>query len=113
MALTPEQEIIELAKLIVRQSRLISAISLQLADQACLLKSALEVCSHCNLNPCTVEHMSIQKLKCCDKCAAEITIDSKSLTSVWFDITDADKIRRLLDYVSIIKELDVDKSMIH
>jgi len=112
MALTPEQEIIELAKLIFRQSRLISAISLQLADQACLLKSKLDVCEQCKLNTATVEHVTLGS-KRCDKCASEAVVAQKTLLSAWVDVPDADKIRRVIDYVSLVKELDVDKSMVH
>lgn len=117
-----------LTKLIVRQSTLINLISAQLAEQACLLEQTLTRCSceDCE-EPATVEH-HLMDTKVCDRHAATIIVKSKrayvdsciadpedplntmklSLMNEnnWTDLQNADKIRKLLNYVKIINELD-------
>lgn len=127
-------DIVALAKLAARQAQTISLISLQLADQACLIEPHLPKCSKCEREACTVEHVHL-KLRLCDRCAAEsivkagrayvdgYLVDPKdpmndvrgSLMNEndWVDLPDADKIRRVTDYVHIIKQLDVGADGVH
>lgn len=122
-------EIVALAKLAARQAHIINLLSMQLADQACLLSLGLKPCSKCAVEPTTVEHVHM-KLSLCDRCAAEAIVASgrtyvdssvndgnDPLNDVrsslmndgdWLDVPDADRIRRLMDYVKIIKQLDID-----
>lgn len=123
-----DDEIVALAKLAARQAKLIELISLQLADQACLIEPHLPKCSKCNELPVTVEHRFLH-VKVCDRCAAESIVTSgrayvdgylanpdDPLNDVrgslmnendWVDVADADKIRRIIDYVKIIKEREL------
>lgn len=120
-------EIVALAKLAARQAMLINLISLQLADQACMIEPHLPRCSKCQREPVTVEHKHL-KVQVCDRCAAESIVVSgrayvdgylanpddplndvrSSLMNEndWVDLPDADKIRRIVDYVKGIKELE-------
>lgn len=123
-----DDDIVALAKLAARQARLLELISLQLADQACLLEPHLPKCSKCSEFPVTVEHIHL-KVRVCDRCAAESIVTAgrayvdgylanpdDPLNEVrgslmnendWVDIPDADKIRRIIDYVKIIKEREL------
>ena len=114
------EDVKSLAKLAIRQATLISVMSSHLADQACLLASMLKKCQRCYKRPITVSHE--KNGEACDRCAAEATTDIHDLISPnsepgldklnvaagWIDIQDAEKIRRLDDYVSLVKELDND-----
>ena len=121
-------DIVVLAKIAVRQANLINLISMQLADQACLLLPTLHKCNKCQNEPATVEHIDL-KIQLCERCAAETIVSSGrsyvdgyianpddpindarySLMNEdhWVDLPDADKIRRLVIYVNVIKELEV------
>lgn len=129
-----DSDIVALAKLAARQAQTIALITLQLADQACVIEPHLPRCGKCNTDPCTVEHRHL-KLKLCDRCAAEsivkagrnyvdgyIANPNDPLNDVrgslmnendWLDLPDADKVRRIVDYVRIIKELDVTPDRTH
>lgn len=131
---TMSDDIVALAKLAVRQATLINLLSLQLADQACLIMPALKRCSKCQLEPITVEHVHL-KIQVCDRCAAESIVKSgrsyvdayidnpddplntarASLMNEndWVDLPDAEKVRRVVDYVKIIKELEVTQDRMH
>lgn len=126
---TMSDDIVALAKVAVRQATLINMLSLQLADQACLLETQLKRCSRCQLGAVTVEHTYL-KIQACDRCAAEVIVksgrayidgyaadpdDPLNLARMtlmnerdWVDVADADKVRRVVDYVKIIKELEVN-----
>lgn len=131
--MSSSDEIVALAKLVVRQSSLINLLSMQLADQACLLETALDRCAKCKAEPATVEHVHL-KIAMCDRCAAESIVKSgrtyvdayiadpedplnvarESLMNEheWVDVEDAEKVRRITDYVKIIKELEVTPDML-
>lgn len=131
---TMSDDIVALAKLAVRQANLINLLSLQLADQACLIEPKLERCPKCHVEPITVEHLLL-KVKLCDRCAAESIVKSgrnyvdayianpddplnvarasMMNENEWVDLPDAEKVRRLVDYVKIIKELEVTRDRMH
>ena len=121
-------DVVALAKLVVRQSALINLMSLQLSDQACVIRDTIPRCEKCHVEPSTVKHVHVG-LQLCDRCAAEsivkagrsyvdayiadpddpLNVARQSLMteSDWVDLPDADKVRRIVDYVKIIKELEV------
>lgn len=123
-----------LLKVATAHQRLLNLMSLQLADQACLIEHHLPKCSRCEHNIATVEHLT-SKVRVCDKCAARVIVASSreyvegcaanpddpinvaksSLMNEndWVDMPDAEKIRRLMDYVDIIKELEVTPEGLH
>lgn len=125
-------DVVTLAKLAVRHANLINLISAQLADHACFVKPMLPRCQKCSIEPITVEH-ALLNIKACDRCAAEMMVRSSrayvdgyivdpsdpfndvrlSLLNEndWVDVDNADKIRRLIDYVEIIEGLDVQQSV--
>lgn len=110
-----------LSKLILRQSQLLNLASLYLSDHAVLLQNALKKCENCFIEPATVEHRKT-KIIFCDHCAASHVVSENKFMNMsnqehslskdqnWIDIDNADKIRRLSDYVKIIKELDVSNN---
>ena len=130
---TMSDDVVALAKLVVRQSALINLMSLQLADQACLIRDTISRCEKCRSEPSTVRHVHVG-LHLCDRCAAESIVKSgrayvdsyiadpedplnvvrSSLMNEndWVDMPDADKVRRIADYVKIIKELEVTPDML-
>lgn len=127
-------EIAVLAKLAIRQAQIINLLALQLADQACLLVPHLQRCGKCNVEPVTVEHVHT-KVRLCDRCWAELIVNSSRayinsyvqdpndpLNDVrtsstnendWVNLPDADKIRRMIDYVKIIKESEITQDRMH
>ena len=120
-------ELVALAKLVARQAYVLNLASLQLADQAVLIEKSLPRCEKCQELPCTVEHRHLH-VKLCDRCAAESIFTSSRayvdgylanpedpLNDVrqslmdendWLDMPDAEKVRRVVDYARIIKELE-------
>lgn len=118
-----EDELTAIAKLLIRHGTLINLISLQLRDQACILVPQLERCGRCDKDPITVEHR-FMGLQACDRCAAELIVRSgrnyvdayienpddplnearASLMNEddWVDLPNAEKVRRIADYVRII-----------
>jgi hypothetical protein len=127
-------DIVALAKLAVRQASMINLLAMQLADQACLIEPHLARCEKCSLEPVTVEHVHV-KVRLCDRCAAESIVRSgrayvdgymanpddplndirSSLMNEndWVDLPDADRVRRVVDYVKIIKQLEVALDRVH
>ena len=128
-----DEELVAIAKLVARQSRLINLASLQLADNACFIETLLAHCGKCNSRLATVEHSIGCKL--CDRCASETIVRSgrnfvdgyindpkdplnaarSSLMdeNAWVDLPNAERIRRLDDYVRIIKELELAPEQVH
>ena len=129
-----DEELVALAKLIARHSTLINLVSLQLADQACALVPCLARCGRCDSDPITVEHRHTG-IQACDRCAAEMIVASGrtyvdayvanpddplnearySLMNEdnWVDLPDAQKIRRIVDYVRIIKQSEAPEGGLH
>lgn len=121
-----------LARLVTKQAFMIGMALSAIADQACLLEQTLEKCSDCHTEIVTVEHR-FTHVKVCDRCAAEritnalhailedknpdFDLDHQLFTVVnennWVDVVDADKIRRMIQYTKIAKELDVEESELH
>ena len=103
-----------------------------IADQACLLEQTLEKCQKCKIETVTVEH-KFTHVKTCDRCASENIIeamysilkrdvqhsdlDDELLTIAneknWIDVIDADKIRRITQYIKLTKELDINQNELH
>lgn len=122
-----EDDITTIARLLAHHAKMINLISLQLGDQACLLAPSLVRCGRCDIEPITVEHRHMG-LQACDRCAAELIVRSgrnyveaycsdpndplnearSSLMNEddWLDLPNADKVRRITDYVRIIKVME-------
>jgi hypothetical protein len=119
-----------LASLIAKQSIILSIALNAIVDQACLLESALDKCSQCNIELATLEHNHTH-VKLCDRCAAEQIYSSlKSILNDnnpdlndqlfivaneknWVDVKNAEKIRRVTQYTKAARDLDVNDSEIH
>jgi len=124
----------ELIKVIANQSYQIRLMALQLADQASLIEPHVPRCMTCQKKPACVEHTAL-KARLCDRCAAEMIVKaSRAYVSVckhdpndpyaeifstmmdenaWRDLDDAEKIRRMTDFVNAIKETDVTQERTH
>lgn len=77
-------------------------------DFACLIELGLERCSNRDCKePATVEHATY-KHKMCDRCAAKaiVKVQSEYAESLWVDVNDAVRIRKLRDYVLALKRND-------
>ncbi len=129
-----DDDLVAMAKIVARNATLINMISLQLADQACLVAPFLERCGRCEAEPITVKHRHMG-MHACDRCAAEMIVKSgrafvnafiidpqdplnearASLMNEddWVDTDDAVKVRRVMDYVRIIKEREVGEQGYH
>ena len=114
-----------LFKLTVKNTNIINLLALQLADSACLLVPALPKCTRCADEPVTVEHSDLH-IRLCDRCAAETIVAASrqaiastqhdvgafvtlATEGAWVDVEDAEKIRRVTDYVRLVKMLDVEQ----
>lgn len=98
-----------LSNLIKEQSYILSLTALYLSDHAVMIQNMIKKCENCLSESATVEH-KMSKYKFCDHCAAKnIVLESNNheQENTWIDIDNADKIRRLSEYVKIIKRLDV------
>ncbi len=124
----------ELIKVISSHSYQIRLLSLQLADQASLIEPYVPKCMTCQKRPASVEHAKLG-VRCCDRCTAEAIVKAghayvnmclidpenpfvKVLATMmdegaWRDVDDAEKIRRITEFVSVIKETDVTKDRVH
>lgn len=114
-----KHEIEELAKISLRQAKLLSVLSQYILDQACLMETLLVKCDKCNERAVTVKHQVHGEA--CDRCAAEISYKNMSLVTPvfeepsliivkeqlddWRDIELADNIRRMIDYITNAKAL--------
>lgn len=127
-------DLVALAKIVVRQGTMINLIAAQLADQAALIVPHLEPCRKCKEEPVTIVHVRMEELRLCDRCAAESIVKSARAyvdgyienpedplntmraslmnENEWVDTADAQRIRKLVDYVKIVKELEVSPDRI-
>lgn len=123
--MTPQQYALAL-KLAVKNSQTIDTILGVVGDFAIFIEEGLQQCEmvKCH-NPATVQHQ-VMDVKMCDACAArDIVIASRGgngfaeqsealndLTAqvaneeLWIDLPNAVRIRRLTDYVSLLKKND-------
>jgi hypothetical protein len=109
-------------KLIVKHDKLISLLARGVADHACFIAPLITRCCKEGFDqPATVEHRELA-YKMCDHCAAETVCKSgRNFTAdlndavnlargllmqedLWIDMPDADKIRRLVEYIDAIRD---------
>lgn len=124
----------DLVKMLAQQSYQIKLMALQIADQATLIEPRVPKCMSCHKNPYTVKHVKMS-MTFCDRCAAETIIKSSRAfvnlcqmdpddpfvevcsslmdENAWRDVDDAEKIRRMTEFVNIIKEIDVTQDRTH
>lgn len=130
MADKDDQDII---KFLIQHEHALNLIMLQIGEQAVLLHSTLKQCEKCKKVPCTVEHKGLVK-SLCDRCAAETIVsagravmaaaiknDADELQAAklgvireddWIDVIDAQKIRTLTLYVSLLRETESKKMIV-
>ena len=113
-----------LLKLVVRNGQSVDVLFGVVNDFACLIESRLERCSHLGCEePASVRHLGLG-LRYCDYHAARIMMKARKNVGrdgdlnmnllraqvmdeeAWVDLPDAHRIRRLRDYVLIIKRND-------
>lgn len=106
-----------LTKVAARQSNLINLIAAQIADMACLIEPLLPKCVWCNTQPTTVvrSKRNTPASKVCDRCAAESISSGTTTIDDWPDLDDAKLVRRLANYVEIIKEAtsEINAGQVH
>lgn len=137
-----DDDILNIAKIVISQSKILNLLTIQLAEQSYLIKFQLPQCQHCGNSPITVEHIKL-KIQVCDRCAARIIVKTRNDSeqkvkfdnlvmdenklgnldklgdedSNWVDLPIADKIRLLVDYLDIIdsnsNKVEIDFSQIH
>lgn len=137
-----DDDILNIAKIVISQSKILNLLTIQLAEQSYLIKFQLPQCQHCGNSPITVEHIKL-KIQVCDRCAARIIVKTRNDSeqkvkfdnlvmdenklgnldklgdedSSWVDLPIADKIRLLVDYLDIIdsnsNKVEIDFSQIH
>jgi len=113
-----------LLKIIERQTFTMSLLMSQVSDCVALIQSQIKACVDCNKNPGTVRY-TLNSYVHCDRCAAEAIIKKQKETkhpdydvknekqvyndvhfmtdTNWVDIKNADKIRRLQEFIDLLK----------
>lgn len=130
LRMTPEQLLV-FARLVVKHDATIQALAQNAADTSVLLEELLKRCSRCEAAPCTVYNEQLPEYLMCDHCAAELAVkSSKQFTADledpvnllrgslmreddWRDLPNADKIRRVMDYVNVLRALDGQQPTVH
>lgn len=123
----PDDDIKVLAATLLKQERLLNLSIAHQADQSILIFSLLPSCQKCKAVPGTVQHRHAGVLAC-DRCCATMIVDvSKRYVDAyvknphddmnivrlsimderdWPDVTNARRIRRLVEYVLLADEYD-------
>ena len=107
-----------------RMLGLVTNLAVVVADHAQLVERTLERCACTGCTDAVTVRHAFLGLKCCDACAARLIIKaSQNITSdandelnltrtavanegCWIDLPDAAQVRRLQDYLAIVKRDD-------
>jgi hypothetical protein len=120
-----------LLKLVSKHERavvIVESLALVATDHARMLERSLPRCAGVSCpDAATVKHLP-SNVKCCDLCAARLVVhaqqggpalDAVMGESSWFDLPDAVQVRRMQDYLAVMKrgeeEPDVpeDNQLLH
>lgn len=107
-AMATDDDVVALAKMVVKQAVLLNAAIQQLGDQAVVVEASLERCLRCDLAPATVQHLGFHA---CDRCAAELIVMGEP-EEQWIDLQDAVRTRRVVDYVHALRSSEA-QDMVH
>lgn len=121
-----DSELEAIAKLVLRQQRLMGVMSEMLVDATVIGISCVEKCGRCSSRPVTVRHETTG-MSACDRCASEMIVlasrnfieaciasdvsstsgdpsywESLMSDDSWVDVENADRIRRVHEFCGII-----------
>lgn len=110
-----------LVRIVLKHQRTIDAVLGAITDHACLIEKGLErCCGNDCAEPATVRHVDLDVRMCDSHCARAIVRAQKVLNEpatgavahirvrladegCWIDLEDAPRIRRIKDYVEMVK----------
>lgn len=94
-----------LETVVLRHEKLISVILGAITDHACLVEHGLMRCDQesCS-DPATVHYSN--SIFLCDYHCAMIVVTQNDAENQWVDLPDAVRIRRIRDYVDLVKRYD-------